>query len=134
MRSLCKLPPVFALIIPVMLTLLFVFVLADYNNAQTSGLAGGWLIIHGGGTLTNATKERFVALAGGQEATFVAIPTALSDSSIDLDKYHLQQMHRFDVKQVVVLHTRDRVRANSDGFVEPLRHASGRRVAIAYGV
>src|SRR5260370_24087831 len=30
-----------------------------------------------------------------------------------------------DVENVTVLHTRDPVRANSEGFVEPLRHASG---------
>jgi cyanophycinase len=113
--------------ISVLLSALSVFGLrvTNYDNAQSAGPAGGWLIIHGGGTLTNETKERFVALAGGHEATFVAIPTALSDAPIDLDKYRLEQMHRFDVKHVVVLHTKDRVRANSDGFVEPLRHASG---------
>src|SRR5260221_8227452 len=87
----------------------FGFKVTNYNNAQTAGPADAWLIIHGGGSLTNETKERFVALAGGREATFVAIPTALSDAAIDLDKYRLEQMHRFDVKHVVVLHTKDRV-------------------------
>lgn len=93
--------------------------------AQTIGPGKGWLVIHGGGTLTNETKERFVALAGGREASFVGIPTALSDGPIDLDKYRLEQIHTFHVTRVTVLHTKDRVRANSDGFVEPLRHASG---------
>lgn len=99
--------------------------MTSLDNTQTAGPAKGWLIIHGGGTLTNETKERFVALAGGREAGFVAIPTALSDAPINLDKYRLEQMHRFDVTRVTVLHTKDQVRANSDGFVEPLRHASG---------
>jgi cyanophycinase len=31
----------------------------------------------------------------------------------------------FGLASVTVLHTRDRARANSEGFVEPLRHASG---------
>ncbi len=99
--------------------------MTSLDKAQTAGPAKGWLIIHGGGILTNETKERFVALAGGREAGFVAIPTALSDAPINLDKYRLEQMQRFDVTRVTVLHTKDRVRANSDGFVEPLRHASG---------
>jgi hypothetical protein len=29
------------------------------------------------------------------------------------------------VNHITVLHTQDRIRANSDGFSEPLRHASG---------
>lgn len=111
--------------IPVMLTFQAVLALANYDNTQTFSPVKGWLVIHGGGAVTNEAKERFVALAGGQEANFVAIPTALSDGPIDLDKYRLEQMRRFNVKRVMVLHTRDRVRANSDGFVEPLRHASG---------
>jgi cyanophycinase len=82
-------------------------------------------LIHGGGQLTNETKERFVALAGGHDANFVVIPTALGDGPFNLDKYRVQQMKRFDVRRVTVLHTKDRVRANSEGFVEPLRHASG---------
>jgi cyanophycinase len=98
---------------------------ADYDDAPTVGPAKGWLVIHGGGQLTNETKERFVALAGGSEANFVVIPTALSDTAIDVDEYKLEQMRRFDVKHITVLHTKDRVRANSAGFVEPLRHASG---------
>jgi cyanophycinase len=98
---------------------------ADYDNAPTVGPARGWLVIHGGGTLTNETKERFVALAGGSEANIVVIPTALTDAPVDFDKYRLEQMRRFDVAHVTVLHTRDRVRANSEGFVEPLRRASG---------
>src|SRR5712691_8683584 len=102
--------------IPVLLSSLFAFGLkvTIYDNAHTVGPAKGWLVIHGGGNVTNEAKERFVALAGGREANFVAIPTALSDTPIDLDKYRLQEMRRFDVKHLTVLHTKDRVRANSD--------------------
>lgn len=98
---------------------------SDYDNSPTVGPARGWLVIHGGGQLTNETKERFVALAGGPDANLVVIPTALGDGAFDLDKYRLVQMRRFGIRRVIVLHTNDRVRANSDGFVEPLRRASG---------
>ena len=125
MRSLCYLPLFLLFAFPAILIFMAARTLASYDGAQTLGPGRGWLVIHGGGTLTNETKERFVALAGGREASFVAIPTALSDGPIDLDKYRLEQIHRFDVTGVTVLHTKDRVRANSDGFVEPLRHASG---------
>jgi cyanophycinase len=98
---------------------------ADYDNSPTIGPANGWLVIEGGGVLTNEVKERFVALAGGPDANFVMIPTALRDTQIDPDKSRLSFSNGFRVKHVTVLHTRDRVRANSEGFVEPLRHASG---------
>jgi cyanophycinase len=98
---------------------------ADYDSSPTIGPANGWLVIEGGGVLTNEVKERFVALAGGPDANFVMIPTALRDTQIDLDKSRLSFSNGFRVKHVTVLHTRDRVRANSEGFVEPLKHASG---------
>jgi len=76
--------------------------------------------------VTNEVKERFVALAGGPSAQLVYIPTALSDEQIgDPQKRAALKAREFGVSRMVVLHTRDRVRANSDGFVEPLRHASG---------
>jgi cyanophycinase len=98
---------------------------ANYDNSSTIGPAKGWLVIEGGGVVTNEVKERFVGLAGGPEATFVVIPTALGDKDIDLEKSRESFLNGFRVKYVTVLHTRDRVRANSEGFVEPLRHASG---------
>jgi cyanophycinase len=109
--------------------LLFTFVLlvatADQNLGATVGPAKGWLVIQGGGSLTNEVRERFVALAGGPNASFVLIPTALPDAEIDPTKLRQSFSTGFGVQHVTVLHTRDRVRANSEDFVEPLRHASG---------
>lgn len=98
---------------------------ADSDNPLTRGPAKGWLVIQGGGTLTPEVKERFVALAGGPNASFVVIPTAMPDADTDPDKRRQAFMAGFRVSHVTVLHTRDRIRADSDGFVEPLRHASG---------
>lgn len=92
---------------------------------STVGPSKGWLVIHGGGVITDDVKERFVALAGGHDAYFVVIPTAQSDENINLDKDWESFSKNFRVKHVTVLHTRDRKRANSLDFVEPLRHASG---------
>ena len=97
----------------------------DHGPRATAGPAKGWLVIQGGGALTNEVKERFVALAGGSDANFVMIPTAERDEQINLDKMRQSFSKGFRVTHVSVLHTRDRVRANSEGFVEPLRHASG---------
>jgi cyanophycinase len=102
--------------------------MADQDSRATVGPENGWLIIHGGGVLTLDVKKRFVDLAGGPAAHFVMIPTAMSDKEIDPDhpeKLHQRYSNLFGVKNVTVLHTRDRVRANSAGFVEPLLQASG---------
>lgn len=96
---------------------------ADYDNAPTVGPAKGWLIIHGGGQLTYETKERFLALAGGPGGTLVAIPTALG-KEVNFDSYRTGIAKTFGFRNVIVLHTTDRVRADSEGFAEPLRHAS----------
>jgi cyanophycinase len=107
------------------LALLSILPLSATDTAPALGLARGWLVIEGGGQLTNEVKERFVALGGGRNANFVIIPTALPDAEIDAEKLRQLYARIFDIKYVSVLHTRDRVRADSDGFVEPLRHASG---------
>lgn len=99
--------------------------MTDYDNSSTVGPAKGWLMIQGGGGLTPAVKQRFVSLAGGSNANFVLIPTANPDSEIDPDTLRQNFSKGFGVTHVTVLNTRDRARANSDGFVEPLRHASG---------
>jgi len=96
---------------------------SDDANTRTVGPERGWLVIHGGGSVTNEVRERFVALAGGPDANVVLIPTALTDNEIE-KRYGRPVSDLFGAKHITVLHTRDRVRANSTGFVEPLRHAS----------
>lgn len=82
-------------------------------------------MIHGGGDISQEVRNRFVSLAGGPNANFVVIPTAESDSEIDLDKLRQNFSKEYGVTHVTVLNIRDHARANSEGFVEPLRHASG---------
>jgi len=94
--------------------------------AQTVGPTNGWLVIHGGGDISNEVKERFVALAGGPDANFVMIPTALDDSAVSEPGRSGPAFAKFfGIKNVTILHTRNRVLANTPDFVEPLRHASG---------
>jgi cyanophycinase len=98
---------------------------ADYDHNPSLGPANGWLLVHGGGKISPSIAARFVELAGGPEANFIVIPTAASDQQLDLSKEPGWFEQVFGAKHVMVLHTRDRNRANSDEFVEPLRHASG---------
>jgi cyanophycinase len=96
-----------------------------YDQRSTVGPDRGWLIIQGGGRLTNEVRDRFIALAGGSNASIVAIPTAMADKDIDSNRYATAIARVLGVSQVTVLHTRDRTLANSPTFVEPLRHATG---------
>jgi cyanophycinase len=98
--------------------------------AQQPMPARGWLIIDGGGE-PDEVKGRFVELAGGPDANFVLIPTALSDEQIEKGGFFKGQgagwarswgIHN---GHVTMLHTRDKARANSDYFIDPMRNASG---------
>ena len=113
-----------------LLLIAFAFTIAKLKHpasthTATTGTQKGWLIIHGGGVLTHEVEKRFVALAGGLNAEFVVIPTAEADENIDLEQIRIRASKGFGGRSVTVLHTRDRARANSDQFVEPLRHATG---------
>ena len=88
------------------------------------GPSKGSLIIVGGGKLGPEIVNRFIELAGGTQANFVVIPTAIGDK-VNVDQENQRFANTFGVKNFVVLHTRDRSQANSKEFTEPLRHASG---------
>jgi cyanophycinase len=100
----------------------------------------GVVVLVGGGDITPAIAERYVALAGGKDRKFVYIPTAAEDADIDSAALEASFRATFGVSHVVVLHTRDRRVANSRQFTEPLETADavwfggGRqwRIADAY--
>jgi cyanophycinase len=82
----------------------------------------GTIFAHGGGP--DAALEQFAALCedGGP---LVLIPTANEDSDREAHRDRLRQPWlRRGLRDVVVLHARDREEALLDGFAEPLRAAS----------
>src|SRR5713101_5596151 len=110
---------------------LFAFLgLAPMARAQTAGPEKGWLIIDGGGE-PDVVKKRFVALAGGPDANFVLIPTAMSDEQIEKGNFFRGQGKGWARSwgihdgHITMLHARDKQRANSEYFVDALRKASG---------
>jgi len=110
---------------------LFVFLgIVPTGAAQIVGPEKGWLIIDGGGE-PDVVKERFVALAGGPDANFVLIPTAMSDEQIEKGGFFQGQgkgwARAWGIHDghVAMLHARDKERANSQYFVDALRKASG---------
>jgi len=95
------------------------------NEAVCIGPERGTLFIHGGGALPKSLMEEFIQLGGGIESTFVIIPTA--DAGDDQGDQSLERsfLRRAGVKEVSLLHTRDRKVADTDEFIAPLRQAKG---------
>jgi len=93
--------------------------------------AQGKLIITSGGNAADALFRRLV----GPDARIVFIPTAASSlrsgSGVMWDpdqrqhraEFEAEILKRFALKQITVLHTRDREVSDSDAFVSPLRAA-----------
>lgn len=124
--------------------LLFVVLLATFcvatATAQTSsGPSKGTLILTGGDQETGI--KEFVSLAGGPDANIVYIPTAASSLRLpsgliwewlytdelpaNTPEFKQELCRMFGVKDITILHTRNRRTANSKEFVEPLRRAQG---------
>jgi cyanophycinase len=96
---------------------------ASVSLAPQFGPKKGALVIVGGGKIPASIADKFIALAGGPAAHVVYIPTAAEDESIS--RIPLDHPSLFGLKNLTVLHTRDRNKANSEEFVAPLRKASG---------
>jgi cyanophycinase len=92
---------------------------------QPAGLAGGALVIVGGGLLPDVVRDRFLELAGGKSARLVVIPTASSRAEIPGGSKSYAYWKAQNVASVVELHTRMRQQADNTAFVKPLREATG---------
>lgn len=103
--------------------LLAIAVQAQKPAAISTGPKKGALVIVGGGRIPQSVREKFITLAGGPDANFVYIPTAAEDRALNLGGDESPRL--FGLKNVTVLHTRDRGEANAEKFVAPLRKASG---------
>lgn len=93
--------------------------------AATVGPNSGTLVVAGGGRLGPEIVNRFIELAGGPDATIVLIPTAGDADDYGPELAQDNFLARAGVKQVVVLHTRDRKTADSEAFAAPLKTARG---------
>ena len=91
--------------------------------APKFGPEKGSLIIVGGGKIPAAISDKFIALAGGQDANIVYIPTAAEDA--DISKIPFDHPSLFGIKNLTVMHTRARSLADTEAFAAPLRKATG---------
>jgi cyanophycinase len=84
----------------------------------------GKLVICGGGAMPDPVRDAFVKLAGGEKARLVIIPTASETADQIKDEVYLKPWQKYNMASIVVLHTRDRDRANDAVFVKPLTEAT----------
>lgn len=99
--------------------------------APEYGPAKGTLVIVGGGaTEGTGIVEKFIALAGGPDATFVIVPTAGGNKNPDgtLHEYkeedEIAPWLRRGLKNVRMLHTADPKVADTEAFAKVLREAN----------
>jgi cyanophycinase len=111
------------LLVSLSIILLAIAVQAQKPSSISTGPKKGSLVIVGGGRIPQSIREKFIALAGGPDANFVYIPTAAEDRALNLGGAESPRL--FGLKNVTVLHTRDRAEANSEKFAAPLRKANG---------
>ena len=93
--------------------------------AQQVGPARGALVLVGGNLQDPAIVEQFLELAGGPDAPIVLIPTAGGAESYDETWRGVDAFRATGATRLTILHTTDRDTANTDAFVEVLRHARG---------
>lgn len=96
----------------------------DTLLAQEFGPENGSLVIVGGGRLTDDIMDRFMELAGGEDARVVVIPTAGGGDNYDQDYPGANWIRERGAASVTVLHTYDPEVADTEEFVAPLRDAT----------
>jgi len=85
----------------------------------------GAVLAAGGGDLGADIYRRFLALAGGPDARIVLIPTAGAEDGSHDAWAALEALRDAGARRIEVVHTRNRNVADLEGFVGPLRDASG---------
>ena len=116
--------------------LLFVLILilgpgitAQSSPRATVGPANGWLVLGGGGIdRENEAGHKFAALAGGVNAKVVVVVTPIDLDVLTPDfftKYRQVWETEYGVPNVTFMDTRDRLVADTEEFVAPLRKATG---------
>lgn len=93
------------------------------TNGQSAGPENGTLIIAGGGKLSDEILSTFIEAAGGVEAPILVIPTALGLTTYETKEGDF--LRKLGAKNVQVWHTDNKLIANSDSFVNPIRNAKG---------
>jgi cyanophycinase len=95
---------------------------ALWDGAGSSADEGA-VILHGGGSVASAVRDRFLELAGGRNARVLVIPTA--DPIAPEDDQRLETWRRRELASVALLHAKTREEAESEEFAAPVKQATG---------
>lgn len=85
----------------------------------------GAIVAAGGGRLGPLVYQRFVELAGGEDARIVVIPTAGTEYGSHDGWTAIERLREAGVRKLEVLHTRSRSVADLEAFASPLERATG---------
>lgn len=107
------------------LSLCWLLLLSSTAFAGSIGPEKGSLVIVGGGRMGKAIVREFLDRAGGLNASIVVVPSA--NDGDDWGPTYLENhfLTKAGAKHLTIMHTRDRLVADSDRFVAPLRTATG---------
>jgi len=95
-------------------------------QSQSNDSETGSLVIVGGAMKSPEIFNEFLMLAGGEDALIILVPTAIADTvSLEMQKRQLEYLQSLGAKNVVVLHTKDRNKANQLSFYQPVLNATG---------
>ncbi|MDN3203270.1 cyanophycinase [Algoriphagus sediminis] len=110
-------------------TLLFFFMALTFQvKAQKQVHPKGKLLILGGAATNEYFIDYFAELAGGFDRKIVIIPSAMTDNAIENDPDFERLKKPFKnagFTNIEVLHTRDKVLADTKEFIKPLLDAEG---------
>lgn len=93
------------------------------NVGVVNGPEKGSLFIVGGGRLSDDLLQKFIELAGGNDAPIVIIPTA--GGRDNYDDFNADFFKKQGATNIQVIHTRDPKVADTEEFVAPLKNAKG---------
>ena len=99
-------------------------ILAEQEAVKSAPAPRGYLIIHGGGRLTDDVMKRFGELGNAEEGHLVIVPTSGSGKISSDPKTASRWLKSLGFKKVTMLHTRSREMADSDEFIKPLEDAT----------
>lgn len=99
--------------------------LAPRQQPSQVGPQHGFLVVAGGGQLDSAVYRRFIELAGGPMAPIVVIPTAGGEDSFPPSWRGMEELRVAGARNLRVVHTRDRRRADAEEFAATIRNARG---------
>lgn len=99
--------------------------LPPYPVEKKPEVKSGSLMIVGGGGLPAGMVERFIELAGGEDALIVYVPCSFEEE-IAQEPGFVRLLRSRGAKNVTWIHTKDRVKADTDEeFLAPLKEAGG---------